>query len=211
MKDRKRQHVPPGGGLPNVGDKGTSETDVYASLGATGQAQGDNITYGNPVNVPTEDFSRLGLSGPITAYSMDENGNLTEEPELHQPIGGEHINLTPEQFLAHTGLDEGEQLNEAFDSNGSVTISGQGDLSVNVQRVNVGGDFVGYYVSSSNSGKGFYLDPNALNTQTMRNNGLGNLVDALHEPARASDEPATRQELPPPALASQATFSLPAL
>tara|TARA_R110002095_G_scaffold132587_2_gene115085 strand:+ start:576 stop:1244 length:669 start_codon:yes stop_codon:yes gene_type:complete len=150
---------------PGVGHGAGVTVTLEECVVMQGRTQGDNITYGNAIEIDAKNLDQLGLGDDIVTYHMDENGNL----ELTDHSDTNENNA--EGFLLNMDTDVSAWKYDPKSEEYTVTrMNGNDDPSFMIQPVEVDGMLQGYFVqgvTESGSQTGLYLDASAVNLSGM--------------------------------------------
>lgn len=133
-----------------------------------GRTEGDNISYGNSIEINAENLDQLGLGDDIITYHMDQNGNL----DLNELSDNTENN--PEGFLLNMDRDiSGWKYDPSSDEYTITRMQGNENPAFTIQPVEVDGMLQGYFVqgvTESGSQTGLYLDASAVDLSGMDEN-----------------------------------------
>lgn len=178
-----------------LGGGGTShrtvtETTVEIHAGPVYRVEGENISYGNPIEVDINNINSMGFRNNIVTYAMDENGNFIQEVD---GLSTDRAESSPEEFLAQQGGGLFSSYTVRPDQSGTPVVSGHEDSSFKMQRVEVDGENIGYYIYFEDHGNdmGLYIGPDALDLDQMDPNLKEELAKpGVEEPGLSEPSPA---------------------
>ncbi len=135
--------------------------------------EGSNIKYGKDIEISSADFKNLGQDIDIVTYGLDKNGNLvTHDLMDFNEDGVQH-------FMSKVDPKDGVvDLNQ--------------DFKLKMQRVEVNGETVGFFIHGADSKHGTYMDASALQHFNLSPEKMAQLQQA--EPIQAA-----QPEAPSPA------------
>ena len=148
---------------PDGPENSSSNTVIEASIAGVSPTTGDNISYGNAIEVTADNIHQFGFGDDVVTYFMDENGNFSvNDDELG--IGSDFAEASPEEFLAKFSTNGDGRYSIGKSPDGTVDVQGIEDQSFMLQRVEVDGYTQGYFIYNESDGMkhGFYLDTDAI-------------------------------------------------
>ncbi|MCB1592048.1 MAG: hypothetical protein KDI90_06305 [Alphaproteobacteria bacterium] len=128
---------------PQIGDETEGGGRIIDKWVVMSREEGDNISYGKNIEISAQDFKGLGGDIDIVTYGLDSSGNL----------------------VTHDLMDFNEDSVQHFMSkveptNGVVDLNQ--DFNLQMQRVEVDGQTVGFFIHGKDSDTGTYMDASAL-------------------------------------------------
>lgn len=140
-------------------------TVTYEVTTRESRVEGDNIRYGNPIEINADNLDQLGLGDDIITYHMDQNGNL--ELSDHSDFSENNA----EGFMLNMDDDvSGWRYDPQSEEYTITRMNGNEAPAFMIQPVEVDGMLQGYFVygkDDDNFDSGLYLDASAVNLDGM--------------------------------------------